>query len=183
MTDIPDRYSEDLDQYVEQVERDGLLSAPPWLKREILEAAGITADKEGGAGPEDMRLQGKTGVRPAGTTREERRRSFRQYTAEVIFAMAASLILLFFPSGITGTGRPENRDTAFFPEIPDFREDASGIPGGKTDFPDLFGEAGYNRYSLTAALDEGTRLVCGRIKEFSGVFFRDENYSAIGRED
>ena len=58
------------------------------------------------------------------------------------------------------------------------------LPGmGKTDFPDLFGEGSYNRYSLTAALDEGTRLVCGRIKEFSGVFFRDENYSAIGRED
>lgn len=168
MTDIPDRYSEDLDQYVEQVERDGLLSAPPWLKREILEAAGITADKEGSA---------------AMASREERRRSFRQYTAEVIFAMAASLVLLFLPSGITGTGRPENRDTAFLPEIPAFREDASGIPGGKTDFPDLFGEGSYNRYSLTAALDEGTRLVCGRIKEFSGVFFRDENYSAIGRED
>ena len=98
MTDIPDRYSEDLDQYVEQVERDGLLSAPPWLKREILEAAGITADKEGSA---------------AMASREERRRSFRQYTAEVIFAMAASLVLLFLPSGITGTGRPENRDTAF----------------------------------------------------------------------
>ena len=84
MTDIPDRYSEDLDQYVEQVERDGLLSAPPWLKREILEAAGITADKEGSA---------------AMASREERKRSFRQYTAEVIFAMAASLVLLFLPSG------------------------------------------------------------------------------------
>ena len=138
--------TEDLEKYVEEIEADGLLSAPPWLKREILEAA------------------------------KERERSFGLYAAEVILAMAASLLLLFLPLRARDPGLfREDREAVFFPRAELSPEDASGIYGDASGIAAESGKTRDGGDSVTALLDEGVTQVCGTIRRFSGVVFRDGN--------